>query len=145
MTSGKWQCRVFNLISWQRTQVHTQIHWKHCQFWCFWACTIFEADGMGSKHNRFSYDYTISSYISIPGIIFHTRICQCAHKLLWSIDRKPEMGLIRPVLRHCWYDDYVGTWQRILWDICTAATKENHMLYIFFHHDCHTLPQIFSP
>ena len=50
-----------------------------------------EANDAGSKRSRFSYDYATSSYISTLSMIFHTQICQCAHKLIWSIDVKLEM------------------------------------------------------
>ena len=58
--------------------------------------------------------YNLAIYISTPGINFHTRISQSTHTLLWSMDGKPEIGLISPVWRHCWHDDFVGTWQWIL-------------------------------
>ena len=87
---------------------------RHTNTWCFWACTRFEARDAGSKQNRFPYDCVITSHILTPDIIFHVRICQRTQKLLWSIDGKPEMCLVSPVWRHCWYDDSEGTWQRIL-------------------------------
>ena len=29
-------------------------------------------------------------------------------------DDKPEMGLISPDWGHCWYDDFMDIWQRVL-------------------------------
>ena len=126
----KWRAvssNVVNLILWKQrngttrrpiewcmsyfASTHKEIHGTQSRFWCIWACTRFEAHDAGSKQKRFSYDYAISSHIStLQHIIFHTQICQCAHKLLWSIDGKTKMGLISSVWRHCRYDDSVGTW-----------------------------------
>ena len=66
------------------------------------------------KQNRFPYDYALTSYISTRDIISHPRICQWAQKLLWLIDGKLEIGLMSSLWCHCWNDDSVGTWQRIL-------------------------------
>ena len=109
---------------------------KHSvDFYVFWACTRFEARDVGSKQNRFPYDYALTSYISTPDIISHARICQWVQKLPWSNDGKLEIGLMSSVWRHCWYDDSVGTRQRILYDICRLqqpwkGTTLMVMLYI---------------
>ena len=118
----KWQAVSTNvvlyLISWkQRNGIARHIWYRMMQ------------DFFPSTHTHkcmeLKVDFDVFVRSQDCGIIFHTQICQRAHKLLWSIDGKPEKGLISPVWHHCWYDDSVGTWQRILLVICTHLDKSS--------------------